>query len=55
MFSWEEHLYIKRLQWLGDGKFSMISDNALHPARTIRAEETYIQARVLLVWNANLV
>ncbi|MGY2183311.1 XRE family transcriptional regulator [Pseudomonas agarici] len=55
MFSWDGHLYIKRLQWMGDDQISMISDNALHPARTIRAEETHIQARVLLVWNANLV
>lgn len=55
MFSWEGHLYIKRLQWIGDGQLSMISDNALHPPRTIPAEETYIQARVLLVWNAHLV
>lgn len=55
MFTWDGHLYIKRLQWLGDDQLSMISDNALHPPRTIRAEETYIQARVLLVWNAQLV
>jgi len=38
------------LKWLGDGQLSMSSDNALHPARTILAEGTYIQARVLLVW-----
>jgi transcriptional regulator with XRE-family HTH domain len=55
MFSWEGHLYIKRLQWIGDEQFSMISDNTRHPPQTIRAEDTYIQARVLLVWNANLV
>jgi transcriptional regulator with XRE-family HTH domain len=55
MFSWEGHLYIKRLQWTGDEQFSMISDNTRHPPQTIRAEDTYIQARVLLVWNANLV
>lgn len=55
MFSWEGHLYIKRLQWMGDDRFKMISDNTRHPPETIRAEETYIQARVLLVWNANLV
>lgn len=55
MFTWDGHLYIKRLQWLGDDQLSMISDNALHPPRTIRAEDAYIQARVLLVWNANLV
>jgi transcriptional regulator with XRE-family HTH domain len=55
MFSWDGHLYIKRLQWLGDEQFNMLSDNPLTPPKTIRAEETYIQARVLLVWNANLV
>lgn len=55
MFSWEGHLYIKRLQWLGDEQISMLSDNPRHPPQTIRAEDTYIQARVLLVWNANLV
>lgn len=55
MFTWDQHLYIKRLQWIGDDQLSMISDNALHPARTIRAEDAFIQARVLLVWNANLV
>lgn len=55
MFSWEGHLYIKRLQWLGDEQIRMISDNDRHPPQTIRADETFIQARVLLVWNANLV
>lgn len=54
MFSWEGHLYIKRLQWIGDEQFSMISDNTRHPPQTIRADDTYIQARVLLVWNASL-
>jgi transcriptional regulator with XRE-family HTH domain len=54
MFSWEGHLYIKRLQWIGEEQFSMISDNTRHPPQTIRADETYIQARVLLVWNAQL-
>jgi AcrR family transcriptional regulator len=55
MFSWEGHLYIKRLQWLGDEQITMLSDNPRHPPQTIRAEDTYIQARVLLVWNAHLV
>ncbi|KAB0493998.1 S24 family peptidase [Pseudomonas vancouverensis] len=54
MFSWEGHLYIKRLQWLGDEQINMLSDNPRHPPLTIRAEDTYIQARVLLVWNAHL-
>lgn len=55
MFSWDGHLYIKRLQWMGDGQVKMISDNTRHPAETLRAEDVFIQARVLLVWNANLV
>ena len=55
MFIWEGHLYIKRLQWVGDDQINMISDNTRHPPQTIRADETYIQARVLLVWNAHLV
>lgn len=54
MFSWEGHLYIKRLQWIGDDQIKMISDNDRHPPQTIQAEETFIQARVLLVWNASL-
>ncbi|CAI8735301.1 XRE family transcriptional regulator [Pseudomonas sp. IT-P44] len=55
MFSWEGHLYIKRLQWIGDDQIKMLSDNDRHPPQTIRADETFIQARVLLVWNAQLV
>jgi phage repressor protein C with HTH and peptisase S24 domain len=55
MFSWEGHLYIKRLQWMGEDRLKMISDNTRHPPETIRADETFIQARVLLVWNAHLV
>lgn len=54
MFSWEGHLYIKRLQWIGDDQIKMLSDNDRHPPQTIRADETFIQARVLLVWNAQL-
>jgi transcriptional regulator with XRE-family HTH domain len=54
MFSWEDHLYIKRLQWLGDEQLSMISDNTRYPPQTIRAEDTYIQAKILLVWNSQL-
>ncbi|MBV4469325.1 S24 family peptidase [Pseudomonas siliginis] len=55
MFSWEGHLYIKRLQWIGGDQIKMISDNDRHPPQTIRSDETFIQARVLLVWNAQLV
>lgn len=55
LFSWGGHLYIKRLQMKGADHFKMISDNKHHDPEEIRVDETYIQARVLLVWNANLV
>lgn len=55
LFSWDGHLYIKRLQRMGNDRFKMISDNTNHPPEPIRVDETYIQARVLLVWNAHLV
>jgi len=55
LFSHDDMLYIKRLQKKGRDHFKMISDNTNHPAEDIRVDDTYIQARVLLVWNANLV
>lgn len=54
-FSWGGHEYIKRLQIADEEYFEMISDNPKHKDRMIRREETYIQAKVLLVWNAQLV
>lgn len=54
-FSYGGFQYIKRLQMKGKEKFKMISDNKRHPAEDIYAVETYIQARVLFVWNGNLV
>lgn len=53
-FSWGGHEYIKRLQVADDDHFEMISDNPKHKDRMIRKDETYIQARVLYVWNGNL-
>ena len=55
IFTWQGHLYIKRLQVQDAEHFEMISDNKHHKDRPIRMDETYIHARVLLVWNANLV
>lgn len=55
LFSHDEMLYIKRLQKKGRDHFKMISDNTNHPAEDIRVDDTHIQARVLLVWNAHLV
>lgn len=55
LFTWQGHLYIKRLQVQDADHFEMISDNKKHKDRAIRMDETYIHARVLLVWNAHLV
>lgn len=54
-FSYGGFQYIKRLQMKGKDKFKMISDNRKHKAEDISVDETYIQARVLFVWNGNLV
>jgi len=55
LFYWDDHIYIKRLQVADEEHFEMISDNTRHKDRLIRRDMTYIQARVLLVWNAHLV
>lgn len=55
LFYWDDHIYIKRLQIADEDHFEMISDNTRHKDRLIRRDMTYIQARVLLVWNAHLV
>ncbi|MGE8461889.1 MAG: XRE family transcriptional regulator [Pseudomonas capeferrum] len=55
LFHWDDHIYIKRLQVADEDHFEMISDNTRHKDRLIRRDMTYIQARVLLVWNAHLV
>ncbi|WP_151213158.1 S24 family peptidase [Pseudomonas fluorescens] len=55
LFSWDDHIYIKRLQVADEDHFEMISDNTRHKDRMIRRDMTFIQARVLLVWNAHLV
>ncbi|WP_223533460.1 MULTISPECIES: XRE family transcriptional regulator [unclassified Pseudomonas] len=55
LFSWDDHIYIKRLQVADEDHFEMISDNTRHKDRMISRDMTFIQARVLLVWNAHLV
>lgn len=49
---WQGLFYIKRLQMKDSDHFKMISDNKHHDTEIIRIDETYIQARILLVWNA---
>ena len=53
VISWDDMLYIKRLQNAGDGKLDLISDNPKHKARVVSADEVTIHAKVLLVWNAS--
>lgn len=53
--SWHGHFYIKRLQVADADHFEMISDNPKHKDRIVRIDETYIQAKILLVWNATRV
>jgi hypothetical protein len=54
LFSHDGMLYVKRLQKKGKDRFKMISDNKHHEPEDIRVDDTHILARVLLVWNANL-
>lgn len=51
-FVWQGLFYIKRLQIKDSDHFKMISDNKHHDPEIIRIDEAYIQARILLVWNA---
>ncbi len=55
LYVWDDLLYIKRMQVADADNFEIISDNARHTPKRIRRDDTHILARVLLVWNANLV
>lgn len=55
LFSHDGMLYVKRLQKKGKDRFKMISDNKHHEPEDIRMDDTHILARVLLVWNSQLV
>lgn len=55
-FVWQHHFYIKSLQIEDDDHFLMVSaDRDLYPPKKIRIDDTYIQARILLVWTAKRV
>jgi len=55
-FTWQGHFYIKSLQIADEDHFLMVSANeALYPPKKIRIDDTYIQARILLVWKATRV
>lgn len=52
VLTWDDMLYIKRLQSAGDAKLELISDNPKHNDRVVNVDEVTIHARVLLVWSA---
>ncbi|MBP0943114.1 XRE family transcriptional regulator [Pseudomonas alliivorans] len=52
VFTWDNLLYIKRLQKDSPGTFDMISDNPKHKDKIIHIVDVTIHARVLLAWNA---
>jgi len=54
VFTWQSLLYIKRLQLTDADTLMMISDNSRFPPQKISSIDTYIHAKVLLVWNAQL-
>lgn len=54
LFSHDDMLYVKRLQKKGKALFKMISDNKLHDPEDIRVDDTHILARVLYVWNGQI-
>lgn len=55
VLTWQNHVYIKRLQIADAEHFDMISDNPQHKDRLVRIEDVTIHARVKLVWNAKKV
>ncbi|MEQ4313761.1 S24 family peptidase [Pseudomonas syringae pv. tagetis] len=55
LFSYDEMLYVKRLQKKGKDRFKMISDNKHHDPEDIWVDDTHILARVLYVWNGQAV
>lgn len=55
LFSYDEMLYVKRLQKKGKDRFKMISDNKHHDPEDILVDDTHILARVIYVWNGQAV
>jgi phage repressor protein C with HTH and peptisase S24 domain len=50
VLTWDDHLYIKRLQKADTDHFDLISDNPKHKDRVVHVDEVTIHARVLYVW-----
>ncbi|WP_263264053.1 LexA family transcriptional regulator [Pseudomonas sp. RIT-PI-S] len=54
LLAWDDMLYVKRVQAVDPERLEMISDNPRHKDRVVLREDIYIMAKVLMVWNANL-
>lgn len=52
VLTWNDHLYIKRLQMVSKDTIELISDNPKHKDREVPLDSVTIHARVLLIWNA---
>ncbi|MEB0170047.1 XRE family transcriptional regulator [Pseudomonas sp. CCC4.4] len=52
VITWNEMLYIKRLQMHDAERYDMISDHAHHKDRVVPASDVTIHAKVLMIWNA---
>lgn len=52
VITWQEMLYIKRLQMRDAEHFDMISDHEKHKDRIVPIGDVTIHAKVLLIWNA---
>lgn len=51
VFTWDDMLYIKRLQKASPSTFDMISDNPLHKDLVINIADVKIHGKALVVWN----
>ena len=52
LLTWDNMLYIKRLQKESKTHFKMISDNRAHDPQVVPMADVIIHARALLAWNA---
>lgn len=52
VFTWDNLLYIKRLQKHSPTQLDMISDNKKHKDQIVNLRDVHIHGRVLLVWSA---
>ncbi|WP_160286369.1 LexA family transcriptional regulator [Pseudomonas knackmussii] len=51
VFTWLQHLYVKRVQVLDAEHYKLVSDNKVFDPQTARMEDVHFHAKVLGVWN----